>query len=97
VALGGVAGVLGGANEGEDGRERGHGVFICAMASVAGVAGRGATGWHWPSWAVASSAGLCVRGAVGFWTGRLAEGVEMGVPTVQSRPRAQVLNSGHGI
>jgi hypothetical protein len=50
VALGGVASVLGGANEGEDGREReGAGYLSGAMVSVTGAAGRGVLGWHWPS------------------------------------------------
>jgi hypothetical protein len=60
------------------GEREGAGYLSGAMASVASVAGCGAMGRHWPSWAVASSAGLCVRGAVGFWTGSGGRGCRDG-------------------
>jgi hypothetical protein len=67
VALGGVAGVLGGANEGEDGRERGRGVFIWRD----GLGDQ--RGWSWRSGRAlaklgggVSVLGLGVRGACGF-------------------------------
>jgi hypothetical protein len=86
VALGGVAGVLGGANEGEDVRERGRGVFIWRD----GLGDR--RGWSWRSGLAlaklgggVSVLGLGVRGARGFggtWC--------PGVPRRACRPCGQV-------
>jgi hypothetical protein len=65
---------------------------------------------RWPAWLVVGlRAGI---GQAGWWRPvlgyacaarsvfgqtRVAEGVETGVPTVQSRPRAQVLDSGRDV
>jgi hypothetical protein len=61
-------------------------------------------GWSWRSGLAlaklgggVSVLGLGVRGARGFGGTWVSRGAETGVPTVKSRPRAQVLDSGRGV
>jgi hypothetical protein len=99
VALGGVAGVLGDANERKNEKEKGaSGVFSWR----GGLGDR--RGGSWRSGLVlaklgggVSVLGLGMRGAHGFGGTWVSKGAEMGMPTVRSRPRAQVLDSGRGV